>query len=288
MLWSTTVALSRSLTEQLGILTAAALIYGLGGVLGCSYLAATGKLVATVKSADRRYLLGCGALFVLYLTCLYAALGLAENRSQVLEVGLMNYLWPMLTLVLSIPLLHTRPTLGLIPGVIVAMTGITLATMQNQPLVWTSLLANLTHNSAPYVLGGSAALAWGLYSTLSRRWAGGSQSNGVALFMLSTGIVLGIARVFVTETTQWSTRSMLEVLWLALASNLAYLFWDRAMRNGDLVLVAASSYFTPLLSTLVSSVYLGVVPGAKLWIGCGLVSVGAVLCKLALKDPTES
>ena len=58
------------------------------------------------------------------------------------------------------------------------------------------------------------------------------------------------------------------------------------MRNGDLVLVASSSYFTPLLSTIVSSIYLGVAPGAKLWVGCGLVIAGAVLCKLALKDPS--
>ena len=229
LLWSTTVALSRSLTEQLGVLTAAALIYGLGGILGCGYLAVTGKLVETVKSADRRYLIGCGGLFVLYLTFLYTALGLAEDRSQVLEVGLMNYLWPMLTLVLSIPLLHIRPTLGLIPGIILAMAGIVLTTLQHQPLAWSSFLTNLAHNGAPYILGGSAALAWGLYSTLSRRWAGGSQSNAVALFMLSTGIVLGLSRMFVAEQTQWSAQSVLEVLWLALASNLAYLFWDLSL-----------------------------------------------------------
>jgi drug/metabolite transporter (DMT)-like permease len=105
--------------------------------------------------------------------------------------------------------------------------------------------------------------------------------------MLATGIVLGISRAFVAEPTQWNTKAAMEVLWLALASNLAYLFWDRAMRNGDIVLVAACSYFTPLLSTTVSSLYLGVTPGARLWIGCALVIAGAIICKLALKAPPE-
>jgi drug/metabolite transporter (DMT)-like permease len=53
--------------------------------------------------------------------------------------------------------------------------------------------------------------------------------------------------------------------------------WDNAMRKGNIVLVAAASYLTPLFSTIVSCLYLAVVPGAKLWVGCGVLVLGSVL-----------
>lgn len=58
---------------------------------------------------------------------------------------------------------------------------------------------------------------------------------------------------------------------------LAYALWDVAMRKGNLLLVAACSYLTPLLSTLVSCAYLKVMPGSQLWVGCALIVVGSLV-----------
>jgi len=68
---------------------------------------------------------------------------------------------------------------------------------------------------------------------------------------------------------------------------LAYLFWDRAMRKGKIILVASFSYFTPLLSIIISSLYLQVVIKPSLWIACGLVIVGAVICKFSIIDKAK-
>ena len=287
LLWSTTVAFGRSLSEQVGTLTAASLIYLLGGVVGCGYQAARGRLAA-LRSLGPRYLVGCGSLFVLYITCIYSALGLAQTRSQVLEVGLMNYLWPMLTVLLSVPILGFTASPALVPGALVATAGVFLATTQGQPLAWSSFWGNLTQNSLPYLLGLTAAVSWALYSTLSRRWASDAPGGAVYLFMLSTGLILGLARLFVPETGQWTRRAVAELLYLVIGSNLAYVFWERAMRRGDIVLVAASSYFTPLLSTIVSILYLGATAGWQLWIGCALVIAGAATCKLSVREREET
>jgi drug/metabolite transporter (DMT)-like permease len=56
------------------------------------------------------------------------------------------------------------------------------------------------------------------------------------------------------------------------------------MRKGNLVLVAAFSYFTPLLSTLVTALYLAVVPGPAIWTASVLVVAGAVICHLAIVE----
>jgi len=289
LLWSTTVAFGRSLSEQLGTLTAASLIYLLGGLVSSGYQAVGGKLAA-LRSLDRRYLWGCGSLFVLYMASLYLALGLARTRSQVLEVGLMNYLWPMGTVLLSVPILKLKASAALVPGALAATAGVFLAMTQNQALSWSSFHANVRHfvgadNGLPHVLGATAALSWALYSTLSRRWAGDAAGGAVSLFMLATGLVLGLARLFVPETTHWTARSLAELLYMVVGSNLAYVFWERAMRRGDIVLVASGSYLTPLLSTIVSILYLGAAAGVRLWAGCALVIAGAVTCRLSVREP---
>ena len=68
---------------------------------------------------------------------------------------------------------------------------------------------------------------------------------------------------------------------------LAYLFWDRAMRKGKIILVVSLSYFTPLLSIIISSLYLQVAIEPSLWLACGLVIAGAVICKFSIIDKTE-
>jgi drug/metabolite transporter (DMT)-like permease len=49
------------------------------------------------------------------------------------------------------------------------------------------------------------------------------------------------------------------------------------MRQGNLLLVVACSYLTPLLSTLVSCYYLGVSRGTRLWMGCLLLVLGSLV-----------
>ena len=56
------------------------------------------------------------------------------------------------------------------------------------------------------------------------------------------------------------------------------------MRNGDLLFVAACSYFTPLLSTLVSCAYLKVAPGYRLWVCCVVMVIGSLVSWRSLSD----
>ena len=284
VLWSTTIAFARSLTEQIGPLTSAALIYLLGGAFGCGYWCIRGTFRAKLLSFDPRYMLGCGALFVLYMICLYLAVGLAVSRDQVLEVGLINYLWPMLTLLLSVPILRMRASPFLVPGAITATVGIFLVTTQHQPISWRSFQNHLVQNSTPYMLALMAAVSWALYSTLSRRWTHGAGGDAVPVFMLTTGILLGFVRFLSPETTIWTLRTLLELLYMAIGPNLGYVFWERAMRKGDIILVVSSSYLTPFLSTGISTLYLGVTAGIKLWIGCVLIILGAIVCKFSIRE----
>jgi drug/metabolite transporter (DMT)-like permease len=138
-------------------------------------------------------------------------------------------------------------------------------------------------NAAPYGIALVAAAAWALYSVSSRSWQGEAQGRAVVVWMLLAGVLLGTARLFFPEATHWSGRAALELGYMAVSSNLAYGFWERALRRGNVVLVVSASYMTPLFSTVVSSLYLRVGGGLRLWLGCALVVLGAVLCNLMVE-----
>jgi drug/metabolite transporter (DMT)-like permease len=276
LLWSTTIAVVRSLSEQVGGLTAAVSVYLIGGFFCLFRMIWRGGAIRNLRGLPLRYLFGCGFLFVFYMLVIYLGVGMAQTRQQVLEVGLLNYLWPALTLVFSLFLLQKKAGLLLFPGVFLALTGIFFVIGQEVSISWTSISQNFARNPVAYCFGLLAAVSWALYSNLTRRWAEGS-GGAVELFIPATGVILLCLRFFTPEAGSWTLRAGLEAVFLGVVTVVAYILWDRAMRKGDVVLVAAFSYLTPLFSTIVSCLYLGVIPGASLWIGCVLIIAGSVL-----------
>ena len=277
LLWSATFAFARSLSEQVGPLTAGAAAYLIGGSFCLLRLAWSAKPLTRVLELPRPYLLGCGSLFVFYTAAIYLAVGLAKDREQLLEIALVNYLWPALTILFSLPLLKKRASLWLLPGTVLALAGVFLVMTQGAQVSWGSFREHLQHNPAAYALALAAAVAWALYSNLARRWAAPGGDGAVEWFVPATGLVLLALRLLTTEPTGWSLRAAGEAAGLAAVTTLAYVLWDVAMRRGNLLLVVTGSYFTPLLSTVVSCTYLSVAPSPRLWFGCVLLVSGSLV-----------
>ena len=288
LFWGTTIAFSRSLTEQLGPLTAASWIYLLSGIWSCIYLFSEPGRIKKTFQLPILYLIGCGTLFIFYMVCLYLAVGLAFGREQVIEVSIINYLWPGLILVFSLPILHNKGKITLIPGMVLAFSGFYLATVNSGMFSWEVFKGNFQVSYLPYLLAFMAAISWGLYSNLSRRWAGHTEGGAVPIFLLATGLVLTTIRFMFPEESYWTPHVIVELLYMSVFPTfLAYTFWDRAMRKGNIILVASLSHFTPLLSIVISSLYLRVAVRESLWIACGLVIVGAVICKFSVIEKTQ-
>ena len=216
-------------------------------------------------------------MFVLYTVLLYLAVGTAVDRAQVLEIGVVNYLWPALTILFSVPLLHKRAGPWLLIGSAMAVLGVVLVMSQGASLSWAIFGKHLRRNPLPYLLAFGAAVAWALYSNLTRRWSPTSGTGAAGWFIAATEVVLLAGRQLFTQTTTWNHRALVECVVLGSVTALAYILWDKAMRRGDLLLVAACSYLTPLLSTAVSCAYLHVAVTPCLWIGCAVLVTGSFL-----------
>jgi drug/metabolite transporter (DMT)-like permease len=289
LLWSTSVALARSISTQVGPLTAAALVYTFGGLALVAWetVVRPGALAAMLR-LPRLYLFGCGGLFVFYTGAFFLALGLADDDGQSLALALVNYLWPALTIVFSLPIQRARAGWMLLPGTALALGGVFLVLTAGQSAAPCGLWSACLRNPPAFGFALGAAFAWALYSNLARRWAGAQASGAVPLFVLVSGLVLGAIRLVRPENAAWSGGLLVEASVMGLTVAVAYACWDKAMRLGDMLLVSACSYFTPLLSTLVSAAYLGVEPSAGLWLGCAALVAGSLASWRSVEAPRSA
>ncbi|MFH1707042.1 MAG: aromatic amino acid DMT transporter YddG [Planctomycetota bacterium] len=280
--WSTSIAFVRDLSKDIGPLTLAAYNYLLSGVVSLIWAArAPGGLKAMFRLPPL-YLYGCGAIFILYTVAYYLAVGSASTDAQIPEILLINYLWPSLTLLLAVPILGQRARWPiLVPGLLIALAGVVLAMTQRGGGDAVGFLARFVANVRadwfPYAAAFVGAVTWSVYSNLVRRWGG--TGGAVPLFFLGSGIVIFIMRLFRDEPSHWTA----PVIALFLATTffttiLAYMFWDRAMRTGNVVLLAVFSHGLPLVATFATCIVLNLRVGGLLWVACGLVILGAALC----------
>ena len=165
------------------------------------------------------------------------------------------------------------------------MIGVALVMMHGTELSGRMFIDRLGSNPAAYSLAFAAAIAWALYSNLARRWSAPGSHGAVELFIPITGLTLLLMRFLRGETTHWTGLAIGEVAALGMITVLAYVLWETAMRRGNLLLVATGSYFTPLLSTLVSCLYLKVTPGTRLWAGCVVLIAGSLLSWRSVSPP---
>ncbi|QCT21045.1 drug/metabolite DMT transporter permease [Jejubacter calystegiae] len=277
LLWSTSVGLLRSISEHFGPGGGAALIYTLSACLLCLT-----QGLPRPTALTRRYLLIGGGLFVFYEIALALAIGLAHTRTQALELGMINYLWPGLTVALALLLNGQRASWWLWPGLLLAVAGV--GRVMSGDGAWSPVLLwrNVQDNPLAYGLAFSAAAVWALYCNLTRRWGGGK--SGVPLFFCATALILWIKYSLGDEPPlRFALSPVLQLLFMGGSTALAYAAWNFGIQRGNMTLLATASYFTPVLSALIASLWLGLMPGWPFWQGVMMVVGGSLLCWLAIR-----
>lgn len=278
LLWSTSVGLLRSIAEQFGAPGGAALIYTLSALFLC-----LAQGLPRISEMSPRYLLICGALFVSYEICLALSIGMADNRAQSLELGMINYLWPSLTILFARLINHQRSTLLLWPGLLLALTGVMQVLKGDGAWPPVQFWSNISANPQAYAMAFSAAIIWALYCNLTRRFSGNG-SGSVALFFAATALVLwGQFILGDTPEIEVTLAGVLQLLFMGGLTAAAYSAWNHGILHGNLTLLATASYFTPVLSALLASLWLGLTPGISFWSGVIMVVVGSLLCWLATR-----
>ena len=214
----------------------------------------------------RVWLLGVGGLFG-YHALYFAALQLAPPA----EANLVNYLWPLLIVLLSAPLAGERLGWPHLLGALLGFAGVALLAI-NRGVSFDSVYA------VGYLLALGCAFAWSLYSVLSRRF-GETPTDAIAAFCAAAAVLsLGCHLLF--EHTVWpaTPSAWLAVLALGLGpTGGAFYLWDHAVKRGDIRALGALSYAAPILSTALLIVCGLAQPTSALLLAALLVTAGAVL-----------
>ena len=225
------------------------------------------RALRALRQPWRAAMVGIGGLFG-YHALYFVALRLAPPA----EAGLLNYLWPLLIVLLS----------SLLPGeglrahhVIGALLGLAGTIV----LLWghIDLVATPTQ-LAGYAAALAAAFVWAGYSVLSRRFKA-VPTDAVAGYCAITALLAGAVHV-VAETTAWPASPL---AWIAVAAlgvgpvGAAFFAWDIGMKRGDIRVLGAASYATPLLSTsfLILAGYAQ--PSANLALAAALIAGGGLI-----------
>ena len=214
----------------------------------------------------RVWLLGIGGLFG-YHALYFAALQLAPPA----EANLVNYLWPLLIVLLSAPLAGEKLGWLHLVGALLGFAGVALLALNRG--------VNFSGSYAlGYLLALGCAFAWSLYSVLSRRF-GETPTDAIASFCAAAA-VLSLACHLLFEHTVWpaTPTAWLAVLALGLGpTGSAFYLWDHAVKRGDIRALGALSYAAPILSTALLIACGLATPTSALLLAALLVTAGAVL-----------
>jgi Permeases of the drug/metabolite transporter (DMT) superfamily len=276
LLWCMNVAVTRHISEAhpFGM---PGLSFSIAGILLIIVDLLRRKPFPWQSDALPKFWLWGGGAYILYLLLYASGLAYSDSRDVVLPLGLINYLWPSLILVMMPLFFRCRIKTGILTsGIILCVAGVASS------LLWGLSLAEITtvfwQNWPAFAMMGASAFLWAFYSNAARKWAG--TANGVGWFFLATGLCF-LALWQVTGGPLGLSRETLGPLFVhAVCVNaIAYFFWDCGVRWGDIGLMGALANFLPIGSIVFGVWYLGNAATPGLWIGGALVTAGAILCR---------
>lgn len=243
-----------------------------------------GGLIGLVKVRDwkvplRTFAIGVGGIFG-YHFLLFTAF----RHAPTVEANLINYLWPLLIVLLSPIVLRgygLRP--NHIIGACVGLAGAGLIATGG------SLHPDVS-NLPGYCAAAGAALAWALYTLLTKRLPPFG-TGAVGGFCLTAGALALVVYVIQAGTEGFAIIRSVDVPILLLLGagpmGAAFFFWDAAIKRGDPRVIGSLSYVTPLLSTLA----LAVIGGKRLTLLSGiamaLIIVGAAIGSIPRSRPSD-
>jgi drug/metabolite transporter (DMT)-like permease len=278
ILWSSIVGLIKEVSHSFGATAGAAMIYTTASV----FLLLSMKWTPLSKF-PKKYLFFGALLMVSYELCLALSIGYSQNSKQAIEVGMVNYLWPTFTMIATVLFTSKKAGWLIVPGILISMLGIVWVLGGEQGFDVTEMISNIQKNPLSYGLAFLGAILWAGYCVVTIRIS--NNANGITFFFILVAAVLWIKYLLLNDDQAmlFSVSSVIYLLLAGSAMGFGYAAWNIGILHGNVTTLAGASYFTPVLSSLLSSVLLSAALGLSFWQGTLMVCTGSILCWLSTR-----
>ena len=167
----------------------------------------------------------------------------AFRTAPAVQANLVNYLWPLLIVVLA-PLFNQNNHLKA-RQVFAALAGFAGAA-----LVMTGGKAISADFEMGYLAALASAFIWATYSLMTQR-VKAFHTAAIGLFGLVSGVLSLICHVALETPVTLNTQDLGLLLWMGLGPlGVAFYLWDAALKNGNAQQIGLLSFITPLGSTV--------------------------------------
>lgn len=194
---------------------------------------------------------------------------IAFRNAPPVQANLVNYLWPLLIVVLAPVLLRgVQLKVVHIVAALVGFAGAAIAIVGGRQLdggfVW------------GYLPAAGAALIWASYSLLTKRVAA-FPTAAIGGFAVVSGVLSLLCHALLEPSVALSGKDWLLVTLMGLGPlGAAFFLWDAALKRGDAHSIGLLSFLTPLLSTLLLLLVRGDRPSPSIVLAAVMI-VGAAL-----------
>ncbi|SHK55608.1 EamA domain-containing membrane protein RarD [Bradyrhizobium lablabi] len=238
LMWSLLSVLTVA-TGKIPAFQLAAMTFAIGALTGFLTWIGRPGAFAALRQQPTAWIVGVGGLFG-YHALFFLALRFAPPA----EAGLLNYLWPLLIVLFSSLLPGERLKPHHIVGALLGLAGTVLLLAGN-------IGGGFAAGQVPGLIAAFiAAFVWATYSVMSRRLKS-VPTDAVAGFCLATALLAALVHCAVEDTVWPDTPTQgLAIIALGIGPvGAAFYAWDIGVKRGDIRVLGAASYATPLLST---------------------------------------
>lgn len=276
IMWASMVGLVKYMSAAIGPAMGITLIYTFSALIVLAIFR-----FPNLKLISKKYLVLATTLFIVYELCFSFAIAYSKTSQQAIEVSIVNYLWPSLTIVAFVIFKELKFNLLILFGLFISISGIIYIQAGNDSFSVQSVMNNLKDNPLSYLLALSGAIIWAFYCVVTRKMSKGQ--NPISIFFIGVALTLWL-KLGLTDQLVMPALNLSLSLYLLLAAaavGLGYAAWNIGIIHGNITILVVASYFTPIISSVLAMFVLDTELPVTFWQGTTLVTLGSFICWLS-------
>lgn len=271
--WGMSLGIVRGIAEGFGLAQGEFLLYLAGTTFVYFFIG-----LPNFKTIDKRYLWIGVPTASLSSTSFCLAIFLAQDASQSVEVGMVNYIWPALTILFAVLFNGVRARWWLAVGAVMAFMGLLVILGGEKGFDGAAMLTHIQSNPLAYGFALLAGVSWAAFSSMTRAWAGRENVTTLVFILdMAAFAILWLCGVGTHEGAV-TTKGIVSVVLGGLAVAIAYAAWMHGLSKGKMNIMALAGYFTPVLSCVFAIFWVDASLTWRFWMGVALVVVGSLIC----------